>query len=60
MGSAQKALGPFVHFTCDTLGRMHEYRIAVDGELEVTLVVERHRRDLAESIFAVKHPAIGS
>ena len=34
--------------------------IAMDGQLEVALVVERHRRDLAERVLAVEHPAVGA
>ena len=31
-----------------------------DRQLQVALVVERHRRDLAERVFAVEHPAVGA
>ena len=34
--------------------------VAVDGELEVALIVERHRGQLAERVFAVEHPAVGT
>ena len=32
----------------------------MDRQLQVSLVVERHRRDLAERVFAVEHPAVGA
>ena len=32
----------------------------MDSELQVALVIQRHRRDLAERVFAVEHPAIGA
>ena len=32
----------------------------MDGQLQVPLVVERHRRDLAERVLAVEHPAVGA
>ena len=32
----------------------------MDGQLQVALVVEGHRRDLAERILAVEHPAVGA
>ena len=32
----------------------------MDRQLQVALVVERHRRDLAERVLAVEHPAVGA
>ena len=32
----------------------------MDGQLQVPLVVERHRRQLAERVLAVEHPAVGA
>ena len=32
----------------------------MDCQLEVALVVERHRRELAERVLAVEHPAVGA
>ena len=32
----------------------------MDGEPQVPLIVERHRRDLAERVFAVEHPPVGA
>src|SRR5688572_11870113 len=32
----------------------------MNSELEVALVVERHRGDLAERVFSVEHPAVGA
>jgi hypothetical protein len=57
---AEKAFAPGVHFLRDILGCLHENVVAMDRQLQVTLIVERHRRDLAERILAVKHPTIGS
>ena len=37
-----------------------EHGIAMDGQLEVALVVQRHGRDLAERVLAVEHPAVGA
>ena len=34
--------------------------VAGEGELEVALVVERHRVDLPERVLAVEHPAVGA
>jgi hypothetical protein len=41
-------------------GDGREHRVTMDGELQVSLVVERHRRELAERVFAVEHPAVGT
>ena len=40
--------------------RSQEHRVAMDGQLEVALVVERHRRQLTERVLAVEHPAVGA
>jgi hypothetical protein len=32
----------------------------MDGQPEVALVVERHRRELAQRVLAVEHPAVGA
>ena len=42
-GAPEKALRPFVHIARHLFGHLCEHRIALDGELEVALVVERHR-----------------
>ena len=43
-----------------SLGDVQEQRIAMDRQLQVALVVERHRRQLAERVLAVEHPAVGA
>ena len=32
----------------------------MDRQLQIALIVERHRRHLAERVFAVEHPAVGA
>ena len=57
-GASEKLLAPVVHFQRYLLGGLHEDRVAVNRELQVSLVIERHRRDLAERILSIEHPAI--
>ena len=57
---AEEAPRPAVHLAGDVLGDAQEERVPVDGELEIALVVERHRVDLAERVLAVEHPAVGA
>ena len=57
---AEEARRPLVHLRRDLLGHRHEPRIAMDRQLQVALVVERHRRHLAERVLAVEHPAVGA
>ena len=57
---AEEALRPAVHLGGDLLGDLQEHRVAVDRQLQVALVVERHRRQLAERVLAVEHPAVGA
>src|SRR4029453_16223641 len=49
---------PLVHLARNLLGDSHEPLVAMDRELEVALVVERHRPDLAQRILAVEHPPV--
>ena len=56
----EKRGGPRVHFACDLLGHLHEHGVAMDRQLQVSLVIQRHGRDLAERVFAIEHPAIGA
>ena len=58
IGRPKKLLRPLVHLRRDLFGGRHEHRIAVDGQLEVPLVVQRHRRQLAQRVLAVEHPAV--
>ena len=43
--------------TCRGYGQ--KQRVFVNGQFQVSLVIERHGRDLPQGIFAIKHPAIG-
>ena len=58
--AAQEVCRPGVHLLRDPLCRGEEHRVTVKRQLEVALVVERHRRDLSERILAVEHPAVRS
>ena len=58
--AAEESGRPLVHLRGNLLGRAHEDIVAMDGELEVPLVVERHRRQLSQGVFAVEHPAVGA
>src|SRR5207247_9377991 len=37
-----------------------KYRIVMNRQLQVSLVVERHRGQLTESVLAVEHPTVGA
>ena len=58
--AAEEVSGPGVHLLRDLLRRGEEHRVTVIRQLEVALVVERHRRDLPERVLAVEHPAVRS
>src|SRR5262245_42998219 len=58
--ASEKALGPFVHFARHLFSDLQKNWIAVDGQLEIALIVERHGRNLAERVLAVEHPAVGA
>src|SRR5262245_40256691 len=58
--SAEKALRPLVHLAGYLLGDLQERGIAMDGQLEVALVVQRHARNLTEGVLAVEHPSVGA
>src|SRR5262249_54738537 len=57
---SKEAFAPLIHLGRHLLSRLHEYIVAMNGELEIALVIERHARNLPESIFAVEHPPVGS
>ena len=57
---AEEAPRPGVHLAGDLLGRGHEHVGPRERQLQVALVVERHRVDLAERVLAVEHPAVGA
>src|SRR6267143_338170 len=57
---AKELLRPPVHFACHPFCDLHEYWILVNRHFEVTLVIERHRINLSEGIFTIKHPSIGA
>ena len=56
----EEAARPTVHLAGDLLGDREKQRISGDGQLQVALVVERHRRHLPEGVLAVEHPAVGA
>jgi len=58
--TAKKPLCPAVHLGGDRFGNRQEEGIPGDCELQVALIVKRHGVDLAQSILAVEHPAIGA
>ena len=58
--AAEKPLRPGVHLGGNLLGGGDEHLILRDRQLQVALIVERHRRHLAERVFAVEHPAVGA
>lgn len=51
---------PVVHFAGDLFRHDEELWILVNRQFQVSLVVQRHRRHLAERVFTVEHPAIGA
>ena len=58
--TAEEAPRPAVHLVGDVLRDAQENRVPVEGELEIALVVERHRVDLSEGVLAVEHPPVGA
>jgi hypothetical protein len=58
--AAEEAARPGVHLAGDLLGDLEKARILRDRQHQVALVVERHRRHLAEGVLAVEHPAVGA
>ena len=57
---AEEAARPLIHFCGDLFGNRKKHGISMDGQPQVPLIVERHRRDLAERVFAVEHPPVGA
>ena len=58
--AAEERLRPRVHLDRHRFGGRQEHGVAVDGQFQVALVVQRHRGQLAERVLAVEHPAIGA
>jgi len=56
----EKALRPRVHLTSNLLRCSQEQRVPRERQLQIALIVERHRLDLAQRVFSVKHPAVGA
>src|SRR5439155_17779341 len=56
----EEILRPAIHLTGDLLGGGQKYRIVMNRQLQVSLVVERHRGQLTESVLAVEHPTVGA
>ena len=57
---AKEAARPLIHFCGDLFGNGKKHGISMDRQPQVPLIVERHRRDLAERVFAVEHPPVGA
>ena len=58
-GRGSRATSAFISAaTC--AGDLEEHRVARQRQRQVALVVERHRRHLAEGVLAVEHPAVGA
>ena len=57
---AKESLPPDVHFLRDFFRRLHKDIVSLDRQLEVSLVLQGHRRDLTQGIFAIKHPSVGA
>ena len=57
---AEEVACPGVHLARYLFGRSQEHRVAVDRQLQVALVLERHGRDLTERVLAVEHPPVGA
>ena len=51
---------PLIHLGGNLLGHLQENLIPLNGQAEVSLVVQRHRAHLPEGVFAVEHPAVGA
>ena len=51
---------PGVHLLGNLGGYLKKHGIPMNGQLEVPLIVQRHRVDLTEGIFPVEHPAVGT
>jgi len=60
MGRPEKTLRPLVHLARHLFGNLREQGIALDGQLEVALVVQRHGRELAQRVLAIEHPTVGA
>ena len=58
--TAEKLLRPLIDFGGHLAGDVQEQRIVMKRQLQVALVVERHRPQLAERVLAVEHPAVGA
>ena len=58
--AAEEALRPSVHLPGHLLRRLQEHFIAGERQLQVPLVVERHRLDLTQRVLAVEHPTVGA
>ena len=58
--AAERLAGPGVHLGRDLFGDAEEPRVGGERELEVAVIVERHRLDLPQCVLAVEHPAVGT
>jgi hypothetical protein len=57
---SEKVTGPPIHLAGDLFGYAEEHPVARYSQLQISMIVERHRVDLTERVFAVKHPSICS
>ena len=55
---SKEALGPCVHLCRDALGRLQEDWVLRKRQPKISLIVQRHRLDLAEGVLAVEHPSV--
>ena len=54
----EELFAPRVDLAGDGFRRLQEHRVARDRQFQIALVVQRHRRQLTERVFAVEHPAV--
>src|SRR5579862_5118093 len=57
--ATKKSPGPPVHLVRNVLGDRHELWVALDGQPEIALAVERHDRELTKGVLAIEHPTVG-
>ena len=58
--ASERLARPGVHLRRDAFGDVEEPRVGGERELEIAVVVERHRLDLTERVLAVEHPTVGA
>ena len=58
--SSKKIQGPLVHLLRHLLCGFQKDGVLVDGQFQVSLIVEGHVSDLPQGVLPVEHPAIGA